>query len=112
MAKHTEAEMEQLSLADLQKFAKEPEQEDAKPVAAPVVVEDDQPETFVARRELDLGDGAGIEVFEAEGATEKEALEALADKIAEGKRNATKKIRDQELELRELRSRNAEKPKP
>lgn len=115
MPKHTEAEIEQMSLEDLKKNAAEPEE--AEPVAAkPAEVAQPEEETdeqiFVARRELDLGEGAGVEVFEAEGATKEEALEALADKIADAKRHATLKIRQQESELKDFRARNAEPPKP
>lgn len=111
MAKHTEAEMEQMSLEDLKKNAAEPvTEEPVKVEAAPV--EDDAAETFVARREIDLGDGSGVQVFEAEGESEKESLEALADKIADAQRNATKKIREQEAELKELRARTSKPPEP
>ena len=106
--------MEQLSLDDLKKFAAEPEAEpktEPEVKAAPEIVED-EPEIFVARREIDLGDGSGVQVFEAEGESEKESLEALADKIAEAQRNATIKIREQAAELKELRARTAEPPKP
>lgn len=112
MAKHTDTEMEQLSLDELKKFDAEQEQPIAAKTVAAEVEEDDAPETFVARRELDMGEGAGVEVFEAEGATREEALEALADKIADAKLNSTKKIRLQEAELKDLRARNAEQPKP
>jgi hypothetical protein len=51
---------------------------------------------------IDLGGDAGMEVFEAS------TTEELIDKIAEAKRHATKKIREQEAELNRLR---AEQPK-
>lgn len=112
MAKHTQLEMEQMSFEDLKKNAAEdaaaPEPE-KKEEAAP---EGDEQEVFVASREIDLGDGAGVEVFEAQGATKEEALEALADKIAEGKRNASAKIREQETRLREFEAaKKTEAPK-
>ena len=50
----------------------------------------------VYRREIDLGDGAGKEVFEAP------TIEELLDKIVTAKANATKKIREQEARLKEL----------
>lgn len=53
--------------------------------------EEQTQETAVAqpfRREIDLGDGSGVQVFEAETA------EALIDKLTEAQRNATAKIRD------------------
>lgn len=110
--KHTEAEMEQLSLDELKKGAAEESAAPAIETKAPETVVEDEPETFIARRELDLGEGAGAEIFEAEGATKEEALEALADKIADAKLNATKKIRQQEAELKDFRARSAEPPKP
>src|SRR5581483_2351709 len=118
MPKHTEAEMEQLSLDDLKKLADDPEPEpEAK--AQPrdesgrfVAAEDDEPETFVARREVDLQDGSGVQVYEATGESREAALEALADKIADAQVHATKKIRQQEAELKDFRARSAEPPKP
>lgn len=49
--------------------------------------ETDEPEVTIYRKEIDNGNGV-IEVFEAE------SLEELVDKIAEGKRNASIKIRE------------------
>src|SRR5581483_533754 len=80
MPKHTEAEMEQLSLDDLKKLADDPEPEpEAK--AQPrdesgrfVAAEDDEQETFVARREVDLQDGSGVQVYEATGESREAAL--------------------------------------
>ncbi len=71
-----------------------------------------EPTEFIATREIDLGDGSGVQVFEGKGETEKDALEALTDKITEAQKNATIKIRQQEAELRDLRTKTAEKPKP
>lgn len=51
------------------------------------------------RRVIDLGGGAGPEVFE--GIT----MEELADKLADAKGHASKKIREQEAELRDWRTR-------
>jgi hypothetical protein len=53
-----------------------------------------------------------VEIFEATGESKEQALEALADKIADAKLNASKKIRQQEAELRDFRSRSTEAPKP
>ncbi len=53
-------------------------------------------ETVVYRREIDLGDGAGKEVFEAP------TMEELLDKIVEAKAHATRKIREQQAKLREV----------
>ena len=46
------------------------------------------------RREIDLGDGSGIQRFE--GAT----LDELVDNLAEAQRNATKKIREQAAQIK------------
>src|SRR5690348_15820765 len=109
MAKHTQLEMEQLSLVDLRKNAEEEAKQDGNKAGGQEAIdqsalqeEQNEQEVFVASREIDLGDGAGVEVFEAQGATKEEALEALAVKIAEGKRNASAKIREQETRLREF----------
>ena len=48
---------------------------------------DDEPQVTIYRKEIDNGNGV-IEVFEAD------SLEELVDKIAEGKRNASIKIRE------------------
>jgi hypothetical protein len=70
-----------------------------------------EPSEFVATREIDLGDGSGVQVFEGKGETEKDALADLNDKLFEAQTNATKKIRQQEAELKEFRARTAEAPK-
>jgi len=44
------------------------------------------PTTF--RREIDLGDGGGVQVFEGD------SMEALLDKLTDAQRNATRKIRE------------------
>lgn len=109
MSTHTEEEMEKMSLEELKANAVIPEPE--KPAEDKTEPEEiAEPEIFIARREIDLGEGAGMEVFEAEGASEKEALEALADKMADAKLNASKKIRQQEAELRDFRTSTAAKP--
>jgi glucan-binding YG repeat protein len=54
----------------------------------------EEPEVHIARQEIDNGDGSGVDVYEAEGATELEAYKNLASKIADGKANANKKIRE------------------
>lgn len=111
MPKHTDAEMEQMSFEDLKKAAAEPEDKKEEIKEEPVVVAEEAV-TFLAHREIDLGDGSGVQVFEAEGDSEKAALEALADRVIEAQSNATRKIREQETELRTLRARVAEPPKP
>src|SRR5258706_387999 len=50
------------------------------------------------RRVIDLGGGAGPEVFEAD------SNEELVDKLADAKQHASKKIREQEAELRDWRA--------
>lgn len=49
------------------------------------------------RREIDLGDGSGIQVFEGD------TWEELADAMAQAQANATRKIREQNTELQQLR---------
>lgn len=46
------------------------------------------------RREIDLGDGSGKQVFEADSA------DALIDKLTSAQENATRKIREQQFELK------------
>jgi len=54
----------------------------------------EEPVKHIARQEIDNGDGSGVDVYEAEGDTELEAYKNLAAKIADGKANANKKIRE------------------
>ena len=56
------------------------------------------------RREIDLGDGSGKQVFEADTAEE------LNDVLATAQTNATKKIRDQNEELKTLRRQSVMQP--
>jgi hypothetical protein len=113
MTKHTIEEMEKMPAEQLRLLANQEAVEPEKKAdpATPTPKSEDQ-EVFVASREIDLGDGSGVQVFEAEGASKEEALEALSDKIAEAQKNATIKIRQQEAELRDLRAKNAEREKP
>lgn len=108
MAKHTQAEMEQMSFEDLKKNAS---QEATTTVEEPPVeaAATEEPETFLASVEIDLEDGSGVQVFEAEGESEAEAQKNLNDKLVEAQRNATKKIREQGARLRELET-SAKKP--
>lgn len=75
--------------------------------AAPEVTEGEKPEPKADavdskeekpsgkfRREIDLGDGSGKQVFEADSA------EALIDELTKAQENATRKIRAQQFELR------------
>jgi hypothetical protein len=69
----------------------EPEVAPVVPAVEPPVVE---PEKKRFRREIDLEDGSGKQVFE--GAT----LDELVENLAKAQKNATKKIREQAAELR------------
>jgi hypothetical protein len=75
----------------------------AAPAAAPVV-EAPAAETF--KREIDLGDGSGKQVFE--GATQDE----LIDKLAEAQKHATAKIREQNRALKLAPKPQQEKRQP
>lgn len=59
----------------------------------------------IYRATIDLGDGSGVQIFEAD------SPEALTEKLIEAQTNATKKIREQAARLKELEGRVAEKPK-
>lgn len=52
------------------------------------VEQSDEPDEVVYRREIDLGDGSGVQVFEAP------SVEELVDKLAVAQANATRKIRE------------------
>ncbi len=62
--------------------------------------EQQEEEPTVYRKEIDLGDGSGVEIFEAE------SVEALVDKLADAKLNATKKIRElsQKIKVENVRT--------
>jgi hypothetical protein len=62
----------------------------------PVVEEEDEgePDEYVYRREIDLGDGAGIQVFEGRGPTELEAMVDLNNRLVVAQENATRTIRE------------------
>jgi hypothetical protein len=112
MPKHTQAEMEQMSFEDLKKHAAveaEPPKEEEPPVTPET---DAEPEVFLASVEIDLEDGSGVQVFEAEGTSEAEAQKNLNDKLVEAQRNATKKIREQGTRLRELEAANKKPETP
>lgn len=49
---------------------------------------------FKFERTIDLGDGAGVQIFRGKGATREEAHEDLIDQLSEAQKHATKKIRD------------------
>jgi hypothetical protein len=99
-------ELEELSLEELRSLADgqvrpKPKVEDKTTVRKPEeteeeeVDEDDEEEDEEAfRREIDLGDGSGVQVFKAA------TLEKLLDKLAEAQKNATKKIREQAQQLK------------
>lgn len=111
MSEPTELELAKMTLADIRKRAEEEAAKPTEEVKDPETVNTmgewaDQENSSVYRREIDLGDGSGVQVFEAS------SLEALVDRIADAQLNATKKIRSQEAELRDFRARHAEKPKP
>lgn len=68
----------------------------AEPAEKPADTGDEDTTETVYRREIDLGDGSGKEIFEAP------TMEELLDKIVTAKTHATKKIREQEARLKEL----------
>lgn len=60
----------------------------------PETEEEGKPDRQIFRKEIDSGDGSGVDVYEAD------SLEELVDKIAEGKKNANKKIRELNLRVK------------
>jgi len=96
MPQLTEAELEKLSTDELRALAmkevvEEPEKEEPKKAPEPEPEEqeetEEEEEKHIYRKEIDNGNGV-IEVFEAD------SVDELIDKIAEGKRNASLKIRE------------------
>jgi hypothetical protein len=58
------------------------------------VAEEEEETEYIVRREIDLGDGSGVQVFSGKGATQAEAYEAYIDKINAAQASATRKIRE------------------
>lgn len=55
---------------------------------------------FTSERTIDLGDGGGVQVFKGKGNTREDALEDLTNKLADAQRNASRKIREQEVKIK------------
>jgi hypothetical protein len=100
MADETEVKNpEQMSFEELKAAAAAQEaEEEAAPAVAdmelPAEEAEEVPEQFVYKKEIDLGDGSGVQVFSGKGATALEALEELTEKLAEAQRHATRKIHE------------------
>lgn len=67
-----------------------------------------EPQEHIVRREIDLKDGSGIQVFKGRGASQIEALDDLADKLLDAQRNASKKIREQSDSLKKFNQSTAD----
>jgi hypothetical protein len=59
-----------------------------------VLPDEDEPEEYIFRREIDLGDGTGVQVFEGRGETELDAIKELNDKLVSAQENATRELRN------------------
>jgi hypothetical protein len=82
---------------------KQPEQAHEEPEEHEEEEQEDGDEEVIYRKVIDLGDGAGKQVFE--GATPEEVM----DKLAEAQAHATRKIREQAAELKKLKEKPAVK---
>lgn len=105
MADEKDTNIETMPLDELKAaaLAEETKEEEKKPAAAAVAdlelpaaeaEAEEVPEQFVYKKEIDLGDGSGVQVFTGKGATALEALEELTEKLADAQRHATKKIHE------------------
>jgi hypothetical protein len=82
--------------------AEQPRDENGRFVAAPVepvaevaeTTEEVTAEPIVVEKEIDLGDGSGIQIFRGVGPTQEAAFTALVDELAKAQANATKKIQE------------------
>lgn len=90
-----EIDLENMPLEELRKLAMQAEVDAPAPLrdeagrfVSPQIDPDPDPAPQTFRREIDLGDGSGKQVFEADSA------DGLVDKLAEAQRNATIKIRE------------------
>src|SRR5450631_1656081 len=99
MAEQTELNLETMPLEELKAAAnaaeepvvEEPKVEAIADIETPVETE---PEQFIYKKEIDLGDGSGVQVFTGKGASALDALEELSEKLADAQRHATKKIHE------------------
>ena len=90
-----EKDIETMPLEELKALADtEPEPVAVEDLELPKEEVDDEPEQYIVKSEIDLGDGSGVQVFKGTGATELEALRDQNAKLVEAQRNATKKIHD------------------
>ncbi len=71
----------------------------------PPVPPEDEPDEYIFRREIDLGDGTGVQVFEGRGETELDAIKELNDKLVVAQENATR-------ELRTIQKKHPKEPTP
>lgn len=71
-------------------------------------VDADEPQEHIVRREIDLGDGSGVQVFKGRGASQIEAYDDLADRLLDAQRNASKKIREQNDSLKKFNQSTAD----
>lgn len=102
MSEEKTIDLEEIPLDQLRELAgKEDTSVDEEPKEEQV-----EPAKTSFRREIDLGDGSGKQVFEAD------TLEGLLDKLTEAQFNATKKIREQEARLKQVTPAKKDEPKP
>lgn len=81
------------------------EQAEAEAAARAAEEAEGEPDEYLIRREIDLGDGAGVEIFEGRGETELDAIKDLNDKLVVSKQNASK-------ELRNVQRKHPKEPEP
>jgi hypothetical protein len=65
-----------------------------EPVTPTEEEDDGEPNEYIVRREIDLGDGTGVQVFEGRGETELDAIKDLNDRLVKAQENATRTIRE------------------
>lgn len=88
------AEKAEADKAEAEKQERDAQGRFAKKEEIVVPENEGEPDEYVFRREIDLSDGAGIQIFEGRGATELEAMVDLNNKLVEAQENATRTIRD------------------
>ncbi len=120
MANETEVNLETMPLEELKKLALAEADKEAAPGIEPITppardekgkfvavskepeevldnsadAADGAPDEFIVKREIDLEDGSGVQVFSGRGATELEAVKELNEKLFEAQRNASRTIRE------------------
>ena len=105
-AELSEEQLASLSQADLKELAlaDERKKQEAIQAAESEATEVANADEFVATRVVDIGNGAGKQVYTGRGSTQVAAYEDLANKLTTAQENATRKIRQQNRDEKQTKA--------